>query len=912
LETKGINIIRSKYAVPVLKGFTGFLFLFWHILAFPQSELIVYDGFTGIHDVSYRNDTAVISTLIPNSPADRAGIRLGDHIVAINDSLVSGTGMGKKAIRQLLRDRSGKAVEITIKREGENRLLSFDFQREPYLYQIDSYDYLYLVDSLGQWDIHDVMSPSLDTLFKDPLMAKITVSAVEPGSPADENGILPGDQIISLTDEVDTDHSYHISYESLSRISPDTSVEILRENSMIYFFLLEPSLQGDFMGITSQFEKDFSSPCVWLKITTDNRLETDRTYLINVPELSGKDTLNFYYTLPSGELVEKKSGMFIPVDERDFIYKDWHAAKVPLKKDEKQTFYLQLKAKDRVGGPHLQVYAHETIVTFDRFERMVLIGFLFTMLVISAFFLLLFAVIRGWQYLFFALYVGSLVVFLFITDGYLEEYFWNENNFFLKFLEKFQPYIMSWISLFFLLFGMAYLELRKTLKFWYKSVVVILSLTSFRILLVALEVIFTFSYPAFIENIFTIIWIFTVGILPLFVLIPPAIIRIRKGFFPAWYFLAANLVLIPLIYVTLYSSLYSGTVISVYESIVSRLFIISSMHMAAILQVLIFSFGIARKIRLDEIEKAQIQAQIIEQLKENERLKDQANLELERKVEERTREISEQKREITDSIDYAQRIQLAVLPGEEELEQIMPAHFVFFSPKDVVSGDFYWIKKVKESLIVVAADCTGHGVPGAFMSMLGISLLDEQLGKARLDSPGKILDNLRAKVKEMLVQKGRAEEQKDGIDMAMAILNQDTKELKYAGAHNPLYLIRRNGLTSGLEKRQETSLVHKGYCLYEFKGDRQPIGFHPEETKFTDHRITLLDQDTIYVFTDGFVDQFGGEKRKKFKTSRFKELLLSMQEESMEKQKELLVGAFESWRGTNEQIDDVCVIGFRI
>ena len=227
--------------------------------------MIVYDGLTGIHDVTFQNDTAFISTLIPKSPADKAGIKLRDQIIAINDSVVAGTGMNSRAIRQLLQDRSGTPLELKIKREGEEKLLSFAFHREPYLYQIDSYDYLYLVDSLEQWDIQDIMSPSMDTLFKDPLKAKITVYAVEKGSPAERNGILPGDQIISLGDEVDKDYSYHISYDRLNAISPDTSIAILREDSLIYSFLLEPSLQGDLMGIKSQFEKDFSFPCVWLR-----------------------------------------------------------------------------------------------------------------------------------------------------------------------------------------------------------------------------------------------------------------------------------------------------------------------------------------------------------------------------------------------------------------------------------------------------------------------------------------------------------------------------------------------------------------------------------------------------------------------------------------------------------------------
>ena len=867
--------------------------------------MIIYDGLTGIHDVSFHRDTAFISTLIPDSPADKAGLKLRDQLIAINDSVVAGTGLNRRGIRQLLQDRSGAPIDLTIRREGEEKLLSYRFQRDPYLYQIDSYNYVYLVDSLEQWDIRDIMSPSMDSLFKDPLQAKITVYDVEQGSPAEENGILPGDQIINLTKEVDRDHSYHISYKRLNKISPDTSIAILREDTLIYFFLREPSLQGDLMGIKSQFELDFSFPCVWLKITTENRLAESRTYLFNLPEMRGKDSLNFYYTLPSGELLEKKSGILLPLQERDFIYKNWHAVKVMLHKGENQSFYLRLKAEESVGGIHLQVYAHDTVVRFDRFERMVLYGFLFTMLIISVFFLILFAVMRGRQYLYFALYTGSLVIFLFIADGYLDEYFWKENNFFLKFLEKFQPYIMSWISLFFLLFGIAYLELRKFFRPWYRSVVIVLTLTGIRIVLVLMEVLFDFNYPVFIDRLFTIVWLFTVGIIPLFILIPPAIIRIRNGFRPAWYFLAANLVLIPLIYVTLYSSQYSNTVISIYESILSRLFITSGMHIAAILQILIFSFGIARKMRLDELENKRIQEQIIDQLKENEKLKDKVNRELEQRVKERTMEI-------TDSIDYAQRIQDAVLPSKEYLDQILPEYLVLFKPKDVVSGDFYWIKELNKSLIVVAADCTGHGVPGAFMSMLGITLLDEQLGKARLDAPGEILDNLRSKVKEMLAQKGQAEEQKDGMDMAVVIIDKERKELQFAGAHNPLYLIRNSSMVSASDPGSDAAMVSNSAHLFEYKGDKQPIGVYWEETKFTNHRIKLMEHDTLYVFTDGFIDQFGGVDRKKFKTKRFKELLLSIQNQSMDKQRQLLENTFESWRGDIEQIDDLCVIGVRI
>ena len=223
---------------------------------FPQTTLILYDGITGIHRVGMRNDTAVITTLIPESPADKAGVQYRDQIMMIDDTVVSGTGMNARRIRQMLEDRSGKPIELKIKREGEDELLNFSFQRDPYLYQIDSYDYLYLPDSLGKWDIHDIMSDSLDTLFINPLTAKITVYAVEEGSPAERNGVLPGDKLISLADEVDKDYDIHISHEVLSTISSDTSIMILRDDSLIYL-PIEPSVQGDLKGITSQFEKDF-------------------------------------------------------------------------------------------------------------------------------------------------------------------------------------------------------------------------------------------------------------------------------------------------------------------------------------------------------------------------------------------------------------------------------------------------------------------------------------------------------------------------------------------------------------------------------------------------------------------------------------------------------------------------------
>jgi len=888
----------------LLRGFFALVLLIGPIKAASQTTMLVYDGITGIDQLSVLNDTAVITHIIKKSPAHRAGILAQDRIIAVDNQAVSGMGMNVREINNLLRKRAGTIIDLEIYREGQEGLLSFTLQRDPYLFQIPSYDYMYLVDSSRQWDIHEILSPSLDTLFQSPLDAKITIHSVEEGSTAQKLGLLPGDKIISLADEMDLDFDYHISHKLLSRISSDTSLTILRGDTTIYKPVLF-SLREDLTGITSQFEVDFSHSCVWLKIRTNNEISASRTYLINVPDITGKDSLNLFYSLPSGEVVEKKAGILFPVQDRDFVYKNWHAFKIDLNKGEKQSFYLRWKAEKTTAAPQLQVYAHETIVRYDRFERMVFISFLFTMLLISAFYLLLFAVLKGRQYLYFALYIGSMAIFLFITDGYLGEYFWKENNFFLKFLEKYQPYIMAWLTVFFLMFGAAYLELRKVLKNWYRAVIVVIILIFIRLFMVLFEAIFNFRYPEIIEDVSRIVWIITVGFVPLFILIIPAITRIRSGFKPAWYFLIANLVLIPLIYITIYYAISSTSVLSAYESVLGRIFISSGMHSAALLQILIFSFGIVRKMRLDEIERIQAQDQVIEQLKINESLKDKVNRELEEKVKERTKEI-------TDSIDYAQRIQLALLPGKDYLEKVMPEHFILYKPKDVVSGDFYWIREVQNSLVIVAADCTGHGVPGAFMSMLGITLLDEEFGKPAISSAGEILENLRSRVKKMLLQSGQTEEQKDGMDMALAIIDKENKELQFAGANNPLYLIRNSNLISGTEQGMEAKLQSQNSHLFELKGDRQPIGVHWEESPFTTHRIKLLDRDTLYVFTDGFIDQFGGEQRKKFKSKNFKELLLSMQDETLLDQKLLLEQSFDNWRLDIEQIDDVCIVGVRL
>jgi len=274
--------------------------------------------------------------------------------------------------------------------------------------------------------------------------------------------------------------------------------------------------------------------------------------------------------------------------------------------------------------------------------------------------------------------------------------------------------------------------------------------------------------------------------------------------------------------------------------------------------------------------------------------------------------VVDQKQAMTDSIHYAQKIQSAILPSASDIGSLFSEFFVIFQPRDIVSGDFYWFKEMNYNMVIVGADCTGHGVPGAFMSMLGVTLLNEELKNTCLVKPSEILGSLRKKVKEMLAQEGNIADQKDGMDMAFVMIDKERNELQFAGANHPLYLIRKKELTEDGELDPYLSGENSDYKLFELKGDRQPIGVHWEERDFTNHVIQLREQDSLYIFSDGILDQYGGSSRKKYKALKFRRLLLSIQSESMDKQKLLIKETFDTWRGKHEQIDDVSVIGMRL
>ncbi|HTA83408.1 MAG TPA: SpoIIE family protein phosphatase [Bacteroidia bacterium] len=281
-------------------------------------------------------------------------------------------------------------------------------------------------------------------------------------------------------------------------------------------------------------------------------------------------------------------------------------------------------------------------------------------------------------------------------------------------------------------------------------------------------------------------------------------------------------------------------------------------------------------------------------------------LRLQAQIKQQSNIIEQKNKDLIDSITYAKNIQHAILPSLSLMQQSFPEMFVLYKPKDIVSGDFYWHTSVRSSVnndlastgarldVISVVDCTGHGVPGAFMSLVGYTILNQTVNSPEVNTPGAVLDYMNREVVQTLNKKMDEIVINDGMDMSVCAFNPQTMKLNYAGANHLMYHIRGNIVTS-------------------YDGDKQAIGLQSQEQlkAFTNHELTIEKGDVIYMFTDGFEDQFGGDKNKKYMSSRFKEYLLSIHSHEMPEQQKMLEKEFLGWKRNNEQLDDVLVIGIR-
>lgn len=270
--------------------------------------------------------------------------------------------------------------------------------------------------------------------------------------------------------------------------------------------------------------------------------------------------------------------------------------------------------------------------------------------------------------------------------------------------------------------------------------------------------------------------------------------------------------------------------------------------------------------------------------------------------------VEKRNRDITDSLNYARRIQHAILKTSLRLEEFFAESFILFIPKDIVSGDFYWVKSKNDKILFAIADCTGHGVPGAFMSIIGTYGLNGFVNESNLTNPGEILNEMNDLFKKSFCQSEGAEIF-DGMDICLCLYDPATKELNYAGANLPLHILRENS------KPQPTShIVHSNssHTLYQLKPNKQPIGYIFEDVNYVTHEVKLMENDILYIFTDGYADQFGGVNKKKFRYQELRHQICSMVNLPLQEQRTTLENTFRNWKGDNIQVDDVSFMGIKI
>lgn len=639
----------------------------------------------------------------------------------------------------------------------------------------------------------------------------------------------------------------------------------------------------DFSDVLMGYDAIGPDDCLWFRFIFDNRSVRQISFLLQPNIFSTFGEFRLYQRYSTGIINERVSGFDVFPTDKDVNISGSDDLRFYVTPGTIDTVYLCAKLSEESRLPDLTftVSTHESVLQKDRSRRLTFGIFFGIMVIMILYHIPLYLKMREISYLYYIIYIVAFIIFFVNKEGYIYEFLPQFTSAPLSTL-LLQIFLLS-----FLFFGRAYLGTPKTLQNWDRILIMaigfIISGLVLNFIMITLD-----SRGHYIPNLLQLIglsinYISAIG--SLFLAILPAFILRKMQFGPARYFLIANIFLI----------LGIVTVFIFQEYPVGK----HGLEIGVTLQIVTFSVGLGEKINLLKKDRELAQRRIIDQLRENAGLKDKVNRELEDKVEERTQEIRLQKeqiekqnKEIKYSFDYAKRIQSTVLPTNEVFENLFAENFIFFKPKDIVSGDFYWISQKENKIIITASDCTGHGVPGSLMSMLGITMLHEIVNEKNVTHSEMILNELRQSIARTLKQEGKPGEQKDGMDMVLLIYDRTTRKMEFSGANNPMYIIRDEE-------------------MIEYKGNNMPVAYYDNMTDFTRHTIQMKQGDRVYLFSDGFPDQFGGPAGKKFMYKPFKELLLEIHERPMEEQEKILKMVFDEWKGTLDQIDDVLVMGLR-
>ncbi len=678
----------------------------------------------------------------------------------------------------------------------------------------------------------------------------------------------------------------YISQESITDFQvdfyhdPDCKFEITTVYSPYY---TDKFQRLDFSNPGLDLEKIQPGDCLWFRFVFNNRANRQICFHLQPGIFSTFGEFKLYQRFENGVILQRHSGYHVDPADKDFNISGSDDLRFYITPGDVDTVYLYAEVIEESIIPELTftVSTQDIVLKQDKGRRLLFGIFTGIMLIMILYHLTLYLQVREKSYLYYILYILAFLIYLIIKEGYIFEVI---NQF------TSEPILTLALEIFlltFLLLGRSYLDTKKQLNAWDRILLIAVTFIGFGVLIHISSIFMSLrghSIPyalAMIQlsiEIISVIAAFSVAIIP-------AIILQRQNFAPATYFLIANIFLIM-----------GGLILVKFNNYE---FGKHGLEIGVTLQIVTFSMGLGDKINILKRDRELAQRRIIGQLRENAALKDKVNRELEDKVKERTREIQNQKeqiekqnKEIKYSFDYAKRIQSTVLPPVDVFETLFAEHFIYFKPRDIVSGDFYWISQKDNKIVITASDCTGHGVPGSLMSMLGITMLHEIVNEKDIMQSDLILNELRINIARTLKQEGKPGEQKDGMDMALLIYDRTTGKLEFSGANNPMYVIR-NGK------------------MLEYKGNNMPVAYYDNMTDFSRHTIQLRKGDRVYLFTDGFPDQFGGPEGKKFKYKPFKELLLEVHNRPMEEQRKILSMVFDEWKGNLDQIDDVLVMGLR-
>lgn len=619
---------------------------------------------------------------------------------------------------------------------------------------------------------------------------------------------------------------------------------------------------------------DFTSSTYWLKLKIlGDSLGTAPFYLQTARPLTNELTLSIYdedlsrvYSYTTGDDYKFENRAF---RHFEFIFP------IQLKPSETYTIIVRAKSDGEILKLPLKYWRVEDLSAFIGLENFFLglyYGLFILVIVLFSFFGI---ALQQRLYLYFVIYVFVLGVFQLSLDGLAYQYIWPHS----PWIGNHAILISAAISMLMMLFYVSNFINFKIQPKWYQRI--------YNFLMVFVSVCLVLSFTE--GKVYALMFPILNGISFLAVLFILLGIYIRSkneqqtdyALLGAFLFLCFGAILFITANVDIIDSEFLAN---------------NALKLGSAGEVTFLSLALAARYRTTQHEKIEAQKEANERLQEVNELKQAQTEKLEKQVAERTAELrtandelSEVNKEIINSINYAQRLQNAILPSQKLFVQTFKDSMVLNKPKDIVSGDFYWMEEADGMVFFAVADCTGHGVPGAMVSVLGHNSLNRCINEFELRDAGKILDTLTELVEKTLNKYDSRVN--DGMDIALCVWDKKNK-LQYAGANNPLYLFRDGE-------------------LIETKADKQPIGRFENRIPFTNHNFDLLEGDSIYLFSDGYADQFGGEKGKKLKTSNYKKLLHKIDSNSSENIKTELDRFYEEWRGKEDQIDDVCIMNVK-